>query len=272
MRDEIPRQSNVDQRVGRGRDRQDAEQLRDSWYRESLKGGWPRHSDWWVPEVDALVSAVSAGRDMVVPAGRLGRARAEAGVAAREALDDLYALYRQLPGGGPPLVTVRALVEAWTAATVSAIRTATCEDPLSGLASAAYLRTRLTEVYREAERDGAAAADRHVLLVVDLGEGGPDGWEAMLFRLTLGDCLRSAFSGGETLAVVGHRAVIGLVGRDHHLARRVETLRTKLAHVRELDRIRVWLERLPGGIHGALDLVAGIDGTPGAPAEGAAGA
>jgi hypothetical protein len=239
----------------------DAGELRDAWLRESLKSGWVRSGDWWAPEVDALVTALSAGRDVVSPCGKLGRARAEAGVGAREALNDLYALYRQLPGGGPPLIAVRALVEAWTETTVAAIRTATCEDPLSGLASAAYLRTRLGEVYRDAEREAAVAADRHVLLVVDLGDrAGPQGWEAMLFRLTLGDCLRSAFSGGETLASVGPRAVIGLVARDQHLARRVETLRTRLGHVRELDGVRVWLERLPGSVQGALDLVAGIDG------------
>jgi len=264
IRNEV-RPSIVDQRTGGARSGRfaprDPADLREAWSRESLKNGWARPGDWWVPEVDAVVAALAGGRDAVSACGRLGRARADAGVGARESLNDLYALYRQLPGGGPPLIAVRALVEAWTEATVAAIRTATCEDPLSGLASAAYLRTRLTEVYREAERDAAAVADRHVLLVVDLGEtGGPAGWEAMLFRLTLGDCLRSTFSGGETLASVGPRAVIGLVNRDQHLARRVETLRTRLGHLRELEGVRVWLERLPLSVHSALDLVACIDG------------
>lgn len=243
-------------------DHHDATELRAAWSQESLRTGWSRADDWWTPEVDALVSALAAGRDPVSACGRLGRARADAGVGAREALTDLYALYRQLPGGGPPLTAVRALVESWTEATVAGIRAATCADPLSGLTSAAYLRTRLTEVYREAERDGATATDRHVILVVDLGDRAGDApWEAMLFRLTLGDVLRSAFSGGETLATVGPRAVLGLVARDHHLARRVETLRGRLQRMRDLDGVRVWLERLPLSVQDALNLVSSVDGS-----------
>jgi hypothetical protein len=213
--------------------------------------------------VDALAAALAAGRDPVAASGRLGAARAHAGVGAREALTDIYALYRQLPGGGPPLTVVRALVEGWTEATVAGITSATCVDPLSGLASAAYLRTRLTEVYRESERDAAVATDRHVILVVDLGErSGDAAWEGMLFRLTLGDCLRAAFSGGETLALVGPRAVLGLVARDQHLARRVETLRARLARMRDLEGVRVWLERLPESVQDALELVSGVERAP----------
>lgn len=265
MRSDYHRQSIVEQRAGRTGGRRvaprDAGELRDAWSNESLRSGWARHGDWWVPEVDALASAIATGRDVVGPCGRLGHARAEAGVGAREALNDLYALYRQLPGGGPPLVAVRALVEGWTESTVAALTAATCEDPLTGLASAAYLRTRLTEVYREAERDGVPATDQQVFLVVDTGERGTDAaWESMLFHLALGDCLRSAFSGGETLASVGPRAVLGLVARDQHLARRVETLRARLQRTRELDGVRVWLERLPMTVHEALDLITGVDG------------
>jgi len=265
VRNDYHRRSTVEQRAGRTSWRKpvhrDATELREAWSKESLKAGWTRPGDWWIPEVDVLASALAEGRDAVGPCGRLGKARADAGVGAREALNDVCALYRQLPGGGPPLTVVRALVEAWAEATVAAIRSATCEDPLSGLASAAYLRTRLAEVYRGAERDGAAAGEDHVLLVVDVGEAGAaDGWEGLLFRLTLGDCLRSAFSGGETLAAVGPRAVLGLVDRDQHLARRVETLRARLQHVRGAEGVRVWLERLPESPGAALDMVAAIDG------------
>jgi len=42
------------------------------------------------------------------------------------------------------------------------------EDPLSGLATLPYLRTRLAEVYREAEQGGTSPADTHRLLVVRL--------------------------------------------------------------------------------------------------------
>jgi hypothetical protein len=211
--------------------------------------------------VDSLAEAVARGLNAVPSANRLGRVRAEAGVGAQEALNDLCALYRLLPGGGPPLPVVRALIEAWADATVAAIRAATCEDPLSGLTSAAYLRTRFAEVYREAERDGRPVSERHVLLVVDLGRGAGSGWEGLLFRLTLGDCLRAVFAGGETLAAVGPRTVLGLVGRDHGLPRRVEALRTRLEQLPGPDGVAVWLDRLPDTLQGALDTVAGADAT-----------
>ncbi|HEX2821086.1 MAG TPA: hypothetical protein VHO07_13105 [Streptosporangiaceae bacterium] len=43
-----------------------------------------------------------------------------------------------------------------------------CEDPLSGLATVPYLRTRLGELYREAAQRGTSPADTHRLLVVSL--------------------------------------------------------------------------------------------------------
>jgi hypothetical protein len=228
-----------------------------------MEAGWTRPSDWWAPEVDAVVEAITGERDPLAACARLGHARADAGAGVRETLNDLCALYGQLPEREPPLVMVRALVEAWAEAAVAVIQVTTCEDPLSGLASAAYLRTRLAEVYREAERDGSAASDRHVLLVVDLDAVKPAaGWEELLQQLVLGECLRSVFSGGETLAAVSNRTVIGLIGRELGMARRVESLRGRFADVAGLADARVWIEPLPAALITAYDVVACLDGSP----------
>lgn len=238
----------------------DAGALRDAWNNASLAGGWTRSTDWWTSEVDAVAEALVAGGNTPAAAGRLGRARAEAGVGVRESLDDLCALYRTLPSGIPPLAVLRALVEAWAEASVASIRAATCEDPISGLATAAYLRTRCAEIYREAEHAGTPVGDGRALLILDIAVlADASGWESLLFRLALGDCLRSVFSGGETFASVGPTTVLGLVGRDQGLAQRVGALRSRLGQVAGLTGVRMWTEALPPTLPGAFDLLESVD-------------
>ena len=234
--------------------------LRDAWRRDSLAGGWTHPRDWWAAEVDAVVEALTVGGDVPLTVGRLGRARAEAGVGIRESLDDLCALYGRLPAGGPPLTVVRALVEAWTEIAVTAIRSAGCEDPLSGLATPAYLRTRVAEVYREAEHDGQPAGDRRTVLILRITALATlVGWESLLLRLAIGDCLRSVFSGGETLASVGPTTVVGLVSRDHWLPGRLKMLRSQLAEATGDPEIRIWTEALPATLPAAYDLMETVE-------------
>jgi hypothetical protein len=231
-------------------------ELREAWRQAALDGGWTRPGDWWTAEVDAVVEALAGGGDALAAVTRLGQARADAAVGIREALDDLCALYQQLPAGGPPLTVVRALVEAWTEVAVSAIRSSTCEDPLSGLATAAYLRTRVAEVYREAEHAGTPAGSQRVLLVLQIDDLVMlAGWESLLLRLALGDCLRSVFSGGETLASVGPSTVIGLIGRDHWLPGQLKSLRARLADLGDVPELRIWTEALPRTLPAAYDLI-----------------
>jgi len=234
----------------------DAAALRRAWREASHVGGWSRPRDWWAPEVDAVVEAVWDRRDVVEACARLGRVRGEAGVGMTETLDDLCALYAALPSGVPPLRALRALVGAWADAGVAPLRTATCEDPLSGLASAVYLRTRLAELYREVERAGGTAPLRHGLVVVPIGVPSGARWDGLLRRLALGEALRSVFSGGETLAVIGPGAVVGLVERDPQLHGRLSALRRRLGEIMDLGWLpRVWLERLPETLPAAYDLL-----------------
>jgi hypothetical protein len=238
-------------------------ELRQAW-RQAAQPKWKNPKDWWAPEVDALADAIVGAQDALTACARLGRARAEAGVGLAEALDDLNALYLQLPSGGPPPGMVRALTEAWAEACVAtANRIASCEDPLSGLTSTAYLRTRLAEVYREAARSRRNAGDEYLLIVVDasqaLAESNRTGWDAILFRLRLGDALREVFSGGETLTAAGPSLVIGLLPREPELQSRVERLATELPRAEGLAGCKIWLEGLPGTLpaaHDALEYLA----------------
>jgi hypothetical protein len=82
--------------------------------------------------------------------------------------------------------------------------------PLSGLATVPYLRTRLAEVYREAEQDGRSPAETHRLLVVRLPRR-PDPWRRLAVPILIGRDLRTAFPGGETLSLAGAGPVIALI-------------------------------------------------------------
>jgi hypothetical protein len=234
-------------------------ELRQAW-RLGSAPTWKNPRDWWAPEVDGLVDALVGADDALSACAQLGRARAEAGVGLREALDDLTALYLQLPAGGPPPGMIRALSESWAEACVAtANRIASCEDPLSGLTSAAYLRTRLAEVYRESERAGTSTGEEYLLLVVDasaaLTEENSTGWDAIVFRLRLGDALRTVFPGGETLSSVSPSLVIGLLPRGPRLQAQVERLNYELPRTEGMAGCQIWLEGLPATLPAAHDAV-----------------
>jgi hypothetical protein len=250
--------------------------LREAWRTESAGSGWSRPDDWWAPEVDALAEAVAStgpvgaaeAAGWLPACDRLGRARADAGVGLGETLDDLCALWRLLPAGAPPLPVVRAVAEAWADAGLRHLATSTCEDPLTGLASPAYLRTRLAEVYREAERGGVPVPDSHALLVVaaeppdadpdDPDATGASGWRMLRHRLAVGVCLRSALSGGETLASLSATSAVGLVGRGPQLPPMLAGLRHGLTAHAALRPVRIWLERLPTRLDEAYTLLSDL--------------
>jgi hypothetical protein len=213
------------------RDRRDPAALRGAWRSAALGAGWAQPQDWWCLEVDAVCEAIAERRDLIGSFARLARARAEAGVGLGETLDDAAALYSVLNEKAAPAAVVRTLAEAWVEVGLEPLQLATCEDPLTGLASAAHLRTRLAEVYRDAERRGQSVHATHALVVVPTGLDGVVRWDGLRRRLALGECLRSVFSGGETLAVLGSSVVVGLVARSTLLAAMVESLRRRLGEV-----------------------------------------
>ena len=58
---------------------------------------------------------------------------------------------RSCCGTTPDFEAAEALSVAWSEATLEYLHDLSCEDPLTGLASLAHVRTRLDEIYREAE-------------------------------------------------------------------------------------------------------------------------
>jgi hypothetical protein len=234
---------------------------------------------------DAGLAAVGATALAAACAG-LGRSRARAGVGIAETIDDLVALFAVLAGDGgesagalaggggeragalaggegernvlsegrhwdPALRLVGAIAEGWAEESVSQFARRGCEDPLSGMATLPYLRTRLAEVYREAEQCGTSPAETHRLLVVGLPRR-PDPWRRLALPILVGRDLRAAFPGGETLALAKPGPAIALVPARNDLPLRYARLRRNI-HAAFGTQIR--MIPLPGRLTEALRLV-----------------
>ena len=156
---------------------------------------------------------LAAGDDASSACAVVGRETARDGADLGEALDGLRTTYARVQGGEPDFRALRALCVAWSEETLGYLHQLSCEDPLTGLASLAHLRARLSEVYRTAEQGGRATNTSHALVVVDLPllarkpsvEGGSvaAGFESALWLARLADYARLVFPGGETIGLAG---------------------------------------------------------------------
>jgi len=232
--------------------------LRDSWLQRSLNSGWLTADDWHNPAVDAVTQAIACRSEpgLLQACGRLGRARGQAGVGIAETISDLGALFQALDRGDPPLRLISSTAEGWAEEGMAQHLDGSCEDPLTGLATVAYLRTRIGEVYREAADFGTSVARSHRLVVVSL-PGRQDPWRRLAGSILLGNDLRDAFPGGDTISQVatpgtGPGAGIALVRADDRMPARYARLRRDVA-VR--DGARIQMTPLPALLPQALCLV-----------------
>jgi hypothetical protein len=179
-----------------------------------------------------------------------------AGVGIAETIDDLAALFAVLGEGegrqwDPPLRLVGAIAEGWAEESVTQFAHVGCEDPLSGLVTLSYLRTRLAEVYREAEQGGTSPAETHRLLVVGLPRR-PGPWRRLALPILVGRDLRAAFPGGETLSLAKPGPAIALVPARRDLPLRYARLRR---NIQAAFGTQIRMTPLPGRLTEALRLV-----------------
>jgi hypothetical protein len=201
-------------------------ELRARWRTASLASGWRFPSDWPVPEVEAVCTSLIDGVDVSTALADLARARARSGAGLEETLVDLAALHAVVtaPGSADGLVAadpdatpsrlLRVAALAWAEESFGELTGARTVHGLTGLATHAYLRTRLSEVYRQAARDGLRVHDTHVLLVVTLDLADVVGWDRMMSMVLVADVLREVFDGGESPAVLGPSVAVVLAERD----------------------------------------------------------
>ncbi|MFD2466543.1 MULTISPECIES: GGDEF domain-containing protein [Amycolatopsis] len=244
--------------------------LRARWRTASLAAGWRFPSDWALPEVDAVCAAVvrhgSTGAETAL-AG-LGRARAAAGAGLSETLSDLAALHAVLADpdavdgfvapdvDATPARLLRVTALAWADVATDQLVHTEVTDPLTGLPSAAYLRTRLGEIYR------GGVNEANVLLTVSLDLTSVSGWPRLTAMILAADAVRAVFDTGECYATIGPSAVAVLAERNERLATRGVALRRALnerlavdPQLRDVARPLVSAVRLPGTHDRACELL-----------------
>ncbi len=186
-------------------------------------------------------------------------------------------------GDEPDFTATQAISVAWSEATLGYLHQLSCEDPLTGLASLAHVRSRLAELYRGQLREDAAVRETHALVVVDAAQprdagGHRDGHGAehrggradvltLALRLSrLAETTRTVFPGTETLGRLGRARIVVVAGRDPRLGQRTALLRRMLAGTgpdtgsRTGSRagqapVRVWIEGLPDSDRAAASLL-----------------
>jgi hypothetical protein len=237
----------------------------------------PRDAGWGALNEGGVTPAGGAGPEhgrLTSACAHLGRSRARAGIGISETIEDLAALFAVLAGeqggrkpggepgdrqggqssGEPPRHLVCSVAEGWAEEGMAQFSHGDCEDPLSGLATLPYLRTRLAEVYREAAQAGASPAQSHRLVVVRLPRR-PDPWRRMAQTILIGHDLRAAFPGGETLALVREHQpgpAVALVQASGDLALRYARLRRT---IQATFGTETSMNRLPSLLPEALHLV-----------------
>ncbi|QBX56470.1 hypothetical protein EXE58_14010 [Nocardioides seonyuensis] len=199
--------------------------------------------------LEVVGEALLAGSDPVLACSVVGRDLARDGLSAEEAIEALRATWWAVRGCDPDFGAVAALMVAWSDTTLGYLHQLSCVDPMTGLASQAHLRSRLTDLYRARVRPN----DTHALVVAELPDDDADPSEEVgdhftrAMRVTrMGECARTVFVRDEMVARLGAVRVGMLVERDERLGRRVKVLRTLLASIDPQVSSRVWIEGLPG--------------------------
>ncbi len=211
------------------------------------------------PRFEAVAEALAAGAGSVSACRVAGAELARDGASLDETLDALRETSRAVCGRDPSYDDVSALLVAWSDATLAYLHQISCEEPLTGLASPAHVRSRLAELIRGQLREAAHPhlGDRYCLVVLDLPHdrhnrhnmvaAGDRSITRSLRMARLGEAARTVFSGAETIGRISPNRVVVIAEREERLGKRVRLLRRLVEGV-ELDgqMSRIWIEGLPG--------------------------
>ena len=203
---------------------------------------------------EALGEALTSGSDVLGACAVAGEDLARDGASMQEALEGMRDTWRHCASGDPTYDAVSALVTAWSETTLGYLHQLSCDDPLTGLASQAHLRSRLAELYRVAEVGDRALVVLALPLGDDPSDEAGDHFTRAMRIARAGELARTVFTRDETIARLGRHRVAILCHRDERLGRRVRVLATLLEGSPEGVPVRLWIEGLPGSDHlaGAL--------------------
>ena len=210
---------------------------------------------------EAVGEALASGHDVVGSCSVVGRDVARDGASLAESLADLRTTYQLVLGAAPGFEATEALSVAWSEATLEYLHDLSCEDPLTGLASLAHVRSRLDEIYREAELGDVRVSRSHALVIAELRFRGPTRAPGHHFTRSLRlvqvtEAMRAVYSGGQTLGRLGLDRAVAVVPRATDLGVSVALLRDLLddADLGAVD-VRLWIEGLPASADSATRLL-----------------
>ncbi|MFL6135562.1 MAG: hypothetical protein ACJ72A_22350 [Nocardioidaceae bacterium] len=209
---------------------------------------------------EAVGEALVSDADVVAACAVVGRDVARDGAHLGEALSGLRATYHLVCRTPPDFEATEAMSVAWSEATLEYLHALSCEDPLTGLASLAHVRTRLDEIFREAELTDVPVSRSHALVVVELRLRGPQApghqFTRALRLVQVTEAMRAVYSGGQTLGRLGLNRAVALVTRTVDLGMSVASLREFIDDL-ELGAtdVRVWIEGLPASADSATRLL-----------------
>ena len=186
---------------------------------------------------EAVGEALASERGVAQACAAVGDAQADDGRPLVEVLAGLRETSLAVTGRDPSYDAVTSLAGAWSEATLGYLHQLSCEDPLSGLATPAHLRTRLAELFRV---DGDTVAMTWGLVVLELPRRGAGSLDAALRVTRAAGLARTVWPGEETLARVAALRIVVLARRDDTLGRRVRLLRTLVG-----ADVRLWVEAVP---------------------------
>lgn len=208
------------------------------------------------PRFVAVGEALASGSGSAEACAVAGAAMAKDGASLDETLEALGSTYQSVLGVDPTFADVRAVGRAWSDATLSYLHQLACEDPLTGLASLAHVRSRLSELYRGELRSQDRVRETHALVIAEVWHEVPAEPVASTSRrelsrslrmTSLGEAARTVFAGGETIGKLGPERIVIVAERDDRLGQRVALLRRMARTVLgPASSARVWIEGLPG--------------------------
>lgn len=199
-------------------------------------------------QFEAVAEALAAGADVSTSCAVIGTELAKDGSDLGEALRGLRSTFLFMAGSEPTYAAVQALSLAWSEETLAYLHQLSCEDPLTGLASHAHLRARLSEVYRAAELEGSSPRHTHALVVVELPmlDNHSDHFSRALWLVQAAQKVRNVFAGGDPICTIGQTRLVLLTSRSALLGRSVATLCDQMYEgATSLGPVRVWTEGLP---------------------------
>lgn len=198
---------------------------------------------------EPLADALRYSGAVIAAAQEIGRQASGDGATLDDVLTDVSLTYRSVCGAGEPAFeVVRAVSTSWADASLRYLHAVSCEDPLTGLASMAHLRSKILEGYRGQARRGEQTATHALVVVeVDASWAPASHFDRVLRLVDVAQCMRRVYTGDESIGRLSASRAAAVVRRDERLGSSVTALRGLLQDWQDEGGVatRVWIEGLP---------------------------